>query len=211
MEEQMAELEIIGAPMSNFVWSVRIACAEKDVPYKLVAVRPQSAEAKAASPTGKIPGMRHGDVVLSESKAIISYVDKAFKGKKMIPSKPQQLAEVEQWCSIVNTFIDPVIMRKYALAYFMPGTPDGKPDKARVAAAIPDLEKVYDMLETRLTDNRWLAAGRFSAADALLAPMLIYASKLPEGGKLMKKRKKLNSYMNRVRKRATVQATKPKD
>ena len=31
----MRDLHIIGGPASNYVWMVRIACAEKGVPYSL--------------------------------------------------------------------------------------------------------------------------------------------------------------------------------
>lgn len=206
----MSELEIVGAPMSNYVWAVRIACEEKGVPYTLKAVRPHSPEALACGPTGKIPGLRHGDVVLSESKALISYIDRAFKGKKLIPAKPAAMAEVEQWCSFVNTGVDPV-WRRYIGCYFFPATPDKKPDPAAIAAAVPGLEKVFGMLETRLTAQRHLAAGKFTPADALLVPMLVYLQNLPESAKLLKKHKKLNSYLKRLVKRPSIAATRPKE
>ena len=62
----MPELEIIGAPQSNYVWTVRIAAAEKGVPYKFTPLAPHSAEVGAIHPFGKIPVMRHGDLELFE-------------------------------------------------------------------------------------------------------------------------------------------------
>jgi glutathione S-transferase len=38
----MAELQIIGGPQSNFVWTTRIVCAEKGVPYQHVPVLPHT-------------------------------------------------------------------------------------------------------------------------------------------------------------------------
>lgn len=204
----MSELEIVGAPMSNYVWAVRIACEEKGVPYTLTAVRPHSPEAKACGPTGKIPGLRHGDVVLSESKALISYIDRVFKGKKLIPSKPAAMAEVEQWCSFVNTSFQPA-WGAYVRGYFFPSTPDKKPDRAAIEAAVPGLEKVFGMVEGRLATQRYLAVGKFSPADALLAPMLIYLHKLPEAAKLLKTHKKLNGYIKRMAKRPSIAQTRP--
>jgi glutathione S-transferase len=205
----MADLEIVGGPRSNYVWSVRIACEEKGIGYKNTAVMPHTPEANACGPTGKIPGMKHGKVALCESKAIISYLDKAFKGKKLIPSKPEQMAAVEQWCSIVNTTFDTKAFRPYIRAYFFSSNPDKSPDKAAIAAALPDMEKTFDMFEKHLAENRWLANNRFSAADILLAPMLSYLSQMPESGKLLKKRKKLNSYAKRLAKRPSVAKTTP--
>ena len=76
----MAELEIIGAAQSNYVWVVRIAAAEKGVAYKFTPVRPHTPEVDAIHPFGKIPVMRHGDLELFESKAICTYIDRAFQG-----------------------------------------------------------------------------------------------------------------------------------
>jgi glutathione S-transferase len=70
----MPELQIIGVPQSNYVWVVRIACHEKGVPYTLLPVMPHTPEIEAIHPLGKIPALRHGDVVLAESRgsAVIS-------------------------------------------------------------------------------------------------------------------------------------------
>src|SRR5580692_3641342 len=102
----MTELEIIGAPQSNYVRSVRIACEEKGVAYKLSAIRPHTPDVDAIHPFGKIPVMRHGDVVLCETKAICSYVDLAFEGPPLIPRDPVGAARTEQWISLINTGID---------------------------------------------------------------------------------------------------------
>jgi len=67
------ELEIIGAPQSTFVRTVRIACEEKQVPYRLTPAVPHSPEVNAIHPLGTIPVMRHGDFRLFESKAIVTY------------------------------------------------------------------------------------------------------------------------------------------
>ena len=123
----MAELQIIGAPQSNYVCVTRIACREKGVPYTLVPARPHSPEVDAIHPFGKIPVMRHGDVTLSESRAICYYIDHAFDGPPLAPRDPVLGARAEEWISLVNTHIDPLLVRQYLLAHLFPGTPDGSP------------------------------------------------------------------------------------
>jgi glutathione S-transferase len=71
-EESISELQIIGAPQSNYVWVVRIACHEKGVPYTLVPVMPHTPDVDAIHPLGKIPALRHGNVRIAESRAICS-------------------------------------------------------------------------------------------------------------------------------------------
>ena len=88
-------LTIIGAPQGNFVWVTRIVATEKGVPYQLETVMPHSPQVNAAHPLGKIPAMRHGDVLLGESRAICCYIDRAFDGPSLVPSDPAGAARTE--------------------------------------------------------------------------------------------------------------------
>ena len=81
----MNKIQIIGAPFSSYVWIVRMALEEKQVPYDLVPALMRSPEVSAIHPFGKIPVMRHGDLTLCESKAIVTYIDRTFAGPKLIP------------------------------------------------------------------------------------------------------------------------------
>src|SRR5260370_8602806 len=128
----MPALQLIGAPQSNYVWVSRIACHEKGVPYPLVPVMPHTAEVDAIHPLGKIPALRHGDLTLCESRAICAYIDNAFAGPALVPREPAAAARVEQWLSIVNTAMDPVLVRQYLAAHFFPGTPHSTPDRSRL-------------------------------------------------------------------------------
>ena len=84
--------------------------------------------------------MRHGDVTLAESRAICFYIDHAFDGPPLAPQDPIDGARTEQWISLVNTHVDPLAIRQYFGAYLFPGTPDDSPDRARIEAALPEME-----------------------------------------------------------------------
>src|SRR6516225_10286857 len=116
----MPELELIGASPSNYVWTCRIALAEKGVAYRHSEVMPHTAEVDAIHPFGKIPVMRHGAVEIFESRAICGYIDSVFPGAKLMPADPVVAAQVEQWISLVNTHIDPVWVRQYLRGYVFP-------------------------------------------------------------------------------------------
>ncbi len=150
----MPELQIIGAPQSNYVWVARIACTEKDVPYTLVPVLPHSPEVDAIHPFGKIPAMRHGDVTLCESRAISFYIDHAFAGPPLAPRDPVAGARTEQWISLVNTHIDPLLVRQYLGAYFFPGTPDGEPNHAVDRRSLAEDGAAFCGARSRRRQNR---------------------------------------------------------
>lgn len=75
----MTELEIIGQ-QSIFVRAARMVCEEKGVANRLTPARPHSPEVDCIHTFGKIPVIRYGDFHLFESKAIATFVDRAFPG-----------------------------------------------------------------------------------------------------------------------------------
>ena len=168
----MAKVEIIGVPQSNFVWVVRMVCEEKGVPYDLTPARPHSTEVDAIHPFGKIPAMRHGDVSLCESKAIATYIDRSFAGPKVIPDDPRGAAETEKWVSLINTQIDPIMVRKYLLNHFFPKTADGQPDRPAITAALPEMQSQINILDRAVSATGHLAGNGFTLADIDLLPIL---------------------------------------
>jgi glutathione S-transferase len=205
----MATLQILGAAPSNFVWAARIACEEKGVPYELVQAAPHSPDILAINPVGKMPAMRHGDVALFETKAICTYVDHAFPGPALTPADPVGMAEVEQWVSCINTSIDPVLMRQYALGYFFPGTPDKSPNRAVIDPALPKMEKFLTLLDATVAKTCFLVGDKFTFADMLIVPILHYMRKLPESAAMLTKLPALSAYAERHLARPSVAATTP--
>jgi glutathione S-transferase len=204
----MPELQIIGAPQSNFVWVTRIACEEKGVPYTLVPVRPHTPEVDAIHPFGKIPVMRHGDFVLCESRAICSYIDRMFDGPSLVPADPRLAAQTEQWISLINTVIDPTVTRRYLRAYVFPQTPDGSPNRAMIDESLPDLQRHLAVLE-RAVANGYLVGRDFTLADADLVPILHYLRMTPEAGAIIASSAALDGYLVRHMARPSIRETAP--
>jgi glutathione S-transferase len=205
----MSTIQIIGAPQSNFVRVVRMACHEKGVGYDLEVARPHSPPVLAIAATGKIPVMRHGDVALCESRAICGYIDAAFPGPKLIPADPVAGALTEQWISLVTTHIDAILLRQYLIGYFFPGTPDGAPDRARIDAALPKIGPVFAMLEAELTKHPYLGGEHFTLADIFLFPLVNFLPRAPESAALMQASPHLQAWFDRIALRPSAVATVP--
>jgi glutathione S-transferase len=204
----MSDLEILGFPQSNFVWMARIACAEKGVPVTLTPLRPHAPEVDAIHPYGKIPALRHGDFTVCETRAICAYVDRAFPGPSLIPSDPKLAAKVEEWLSLVLTVIDRAIIRDYLICYMFPDTPDGKPDRARIDAALPAMTKALDVIEKGCASGH-LVGDSFTLADAFVTPILYYAGKGPESGVKVKGSPALSAYLAKMLDHPSVRDTIP--
>ncbi len=205
----MSQLTLLGMPLSNYVWTCRIACTEKGVDYVLQPARPHSPEILAINPLGKMPAMQHGDVRLSESRAICGYIDRMFGGPALIPASAEAAAQVEQWISVLNTSITPLFTQQYARAYFFPGTPDNQPDRAKIDAATPKMPAMFALLDTQIAKSGFLAGSSFTLADAFLTPVLYYMKQLPESGAMLQSATHVASYLERMMQRPSIASTPP--
>jgi glutathione S-transferase len=206
---EMLELELIGVPQSNYVWTCRIALGEKDVAYKFTPERPHSPAVDAIHPFGKIPVMRHSDVALCESKAIATYIDRQFPGKSLIPRSAAGGALCEQWISLINREIDPLLIREYLLGYFVGGRTGGQPDRGKIDAALPKMPRHFELLDRAVGKTGFLCGDNFSLADCFLVPILFYMSRQPESKAMMDERRNLNAYLANSLKRKSVAESVP--
>jgi len=205
----MNRIQIIGAPFSSYVWVVRMALEEKQVPYDLVPARMHSPEVLAIHPFGKIPVMRHGDLTLCESKAIVTYIDRTFTGRKLIPNDARGAAEVEQWVSLINTAIDPCLIRSYIFSYLFPKGADGKPDRAAIDAVLSTMQSQIDVLDKAVARTGYLVGDGFSLADVYLMPVLEVVQRAREGNEMVQSAKNLAAYFARHAERPSYRASFP--
>ena len=61
----------------------------------------------AINPQGTIPAITHGELVLTESTAIMEYVDSAFDGPALMPSDPQDRWRVRWWMKFMDQWLGP--------------------------------------------------------------------------------------------------------
>ena len=204
----MPDVQLIGLPQSNFVWSVRIALAEKGVAHENIPAPPHSPAVTAIHPLGKIPVLRHGDVVLGESRAIIDYIDAMFDGPRLVPTELPARIRSGVWTSIVTSTIEPLLVRQFLFAYLFPATADGTPDRAIIDSLLPKVEKTLDVLEHAIAAGE-IGRDAFGRTDAYLVPILHYVRNTPEGASMFAGRPHLLGYLERNVARPSVQATLP--
>ncbi len=175
---------VMGDWRSSYTRAVRIAFFEKGIAHIHQSVPPHSAEILAHNPFGKIPVLRLGETSLYESSAILRYIDETYPGPSLMPTHPLARARAEQWISSINSYVDRPI-RAYVLQYVMPSGADGKPDRAVIGAAIPDIRKVLGVLDAAYGGGDFLVDGAVSLPDILLAPALNSLGVFPEGRELL--------------------------
>lgn len=164
---------VYGASMSPFVRKVMVYAEERGIALDMKPVTPGSADPDflAASPFRKMPGFRDGDFTISDSTAIIAYLEAKFPEGRMMPSDPQAAARVTWF----EEFADTIAMPRMGKVFFnrivapllgMPG------DLAAADAAVADeLPDVYAYLESQI-DGEFLVGDTLTVADISVASML---------------------------------------
>ena len=146
---------------------VRWALEEGDFDYRVESTpfRERGPEHFAAQPFGQVPWLTDGDLTIFESGAIVLHLAK--KSPALMPSDARGQAEVLSWTIAALNSVD-LPSQPWALFRFM-GFPGSSPE----AKFVDDfLTARLDRMEAVLARHEWLVAGRFTAADLLMADVL---------------------------------------
>src|SRR5262249_25868040 len=86
--------------------------AEKGVPFNshyldLLNFDQHNPEYLKINPAGTIPAMTHGDRMLTESTAIMEYVEEAFDGPSLMPHNPVDRWRVRWWMKFMDQWLAP--------------------------------------------------------------------------------------------------------
>jgi glutathione S-transferase len=205
----MPDVTIYGPPMSTFVRTARMACAEKGITHDVEQVDFRSEEFRRLHPFNRVPALRHGDFVLFETGAIARYVDRAFPGPSLQPRDLRALARMDQWLSAITDYVYDVMIRRVVWERIVIPMQGGQPDEAKIAAAVPELVRHVAILDTALKTARYLAGDDASLADLMLFPIIVYVRVTPEGQDALLRAPALGAWFERMAGRPSVAATDP--
>ncbi len=154
---------------------------ELGLEYEFHAIGARTGETKTddfmrLNPRHKIPVLRHGSFVLTESAAIIQYLSETFTnpGLMAAPDNPESRAALNEWCYFIATELDAgslyVMRRHVGLEHIYGGAP-----KAVEAARNYFMENAEAMAPRIQQSGQYLMGDRFSVADILLMTCLDWA------------------------------------
>ena len=108
----MANPIVYGPARSTYVWSARLALAEKGVTHELVEM-PFGAHREephlSRQPFAKVPAFEHDGFALYETQAIMRYVDERFAGTPLQPEDVHEWTRMNQIIGIVDAYAWPSI------------------------------------------------------------------------------------------------------
>lgn len=148
----------------GFVRDLRLrwACEEAGLSYEVRTVPFEDRETNhlERQPFGQVPYLSDGELELFESGAGVLHL--ARKSEALMPRDPAGEAEVQQWMMAALNSVEIV-----TLPWWFAKT-SGKDDNPFTGW----MEKRLGQLEQVLREREWLALGRFTAADLLMADVL---------------------------------------
>ena len=163
---------VYGSSISPFVRKVLAFAAEKGLEVELrgMGLGSQDPEFLEASPFGKMPGFRDGDFAISDSSAIVHYLDAIKAEPQLIPSGPRARARAIWFDEFADTVLfgcgQKMFFNRVVAPRFL-----GRPgDEAAAAKAeCEELPPLLDYLERTIPDSGCLVEDRLTLADISVA------------------------------------------
>lgn len=178
----MSQLVLFGTPTASYVRTARMVCYEKGLDHALEPLELGGEAHRKLHPWTKMPVLRHDDLALFETSAIVRYLDEtAPGGSTLIPVTASARAVMEQGISAINAYLYDTLIGNYALPHILPRFRGAEPDLQKIAAGIPPMQRDVALLDALYAGRPWLAGDTLSLADFFVAPIIQTISMFPEG------------------------------
>lgn len=187
---------------SSASYRVRIALALKDIPYEYKAIHllkdgGQQRQGSYAdlNPMKHVPTLEHEGFCLSESMAILKYLDHLKETPRLFPKDPKKEAQVIQACEYINSGIQPLQNLKVLQHLETLGVDkDGQKEWIKHWVT-PGLKALDQFLEK--TCGTHCFGDKWSAADCLLIPQIFSSLRFGVEYENFKTISKIYSYLEK--------------
>src|SRR5918996_2516854 len=165
-------IELYWGSGSPFAWRVMLTLEVKGLAYESKLLEFSKREHKEPAylelnPRGKVPTLKDGDFVLSESLAIMSYLDRKYPKPPLFGETAEEtgliwraLAECEYIVSAGDKVVRPMFFGK------------GLDKVEEIQGAAETLRRELKMIDGRLSASQWLVGDKISAADIGVFPLV---------------------------------------
>ena len=171
-------MELYSYFRSTAAYRVRIALNLKEVSYQLTPVNLLKNEQKSewyrdVNPMGLVPALRLEDgTVLSQSTAILEWLEETSSDTPLLPADPLQRARVRAMVNIIACDIHP--LNNLRVLKHLVGAL-GVSEEAKETWYHHWIQLGFDALESQMQEGAYTAGDRLSMADVYLVPQVFNA------------------------------------
>lgn len=146
----------------------------------------------AVNPMGKVPAIRHGDVVVTEQAAVYMYAAELYPEAGLSPAPGDPLrGPYLRWMVFYGSCFEPAVVdRSMKREGAQPST-----------SPYGTFDTMFDTVLRQLDPGPWLLGQRFTAADVLWSSALDWTSRFG----LLPERAEVRAYVERVKARPAIQ------
>jgi glutathione S-transferase len=163
---------VYGASLSPFVRKVLVFAAEKGIAVELkpTGLGNKDPEFIEASPFGKMPGLRDGDFAISDSSAIVAYMEALKPDPNLIPTEPRARARTIWFDEYADTILfacgGKMFFNRIVAPRFLGQAGD---EEVAAKAECEELPPLLDYLEGVIPASGFLVEDRLTLADIAVA------------------------------------------
>lgn len=143
------------------------------VPVNLFAGENRSPEFLKMNPTGKVPVLVDGDLVIPESAAIVLYLAEKYPEKGLLPVDLEQRAQVYRWVMFAMTELEQPLWRIARNAFLYP---EDKRQPADIAIAREEFAAMASVLDRHMEGRQFIVGDRITAADCVTVYLMDWAN-----------------------------------
>jgi glutathione S-transferase len=125
------------------------------------------------NPAGKLPALVDGDIVLTESIAIVLYLAEKYPDRHLIPADPVKRAELYRWLLFATTELEQPLWRiaKHSNLY-----PEDRRIPADIELAREDFTPMAAVLDEHMKGREFIVGDSVTVADFVMAYTLDWAN-----------------------------------
>lgn len=185
-------MKLYDAPMSGNCHKIRMLLAFLGLQYDKVTVDTlgggtRTPEFLLVNPRGQVPVLEDGDLTVWDSQAILVYLARQYGDERWLPLDTITLTRIMQWLAVAENEL------LYGLARARAVLKMGRQFDLEDCQAVG--RSGLQVLEGRLSQAQWLAAGHMTIADLACYP---YVALAPEGGIELEPYPGVCAWLNRI-------------
>ncbi len=160
---------------------VHILLHEADIEHRIVPVNIQEGdqfkpEFLKISPNNKMPAIVDPDgpggkpISVFESGAILIYL--AGKAGRFLPADERKRCDILQWLMFQMGSVGPMLGQAHHFHAYAPERVEREKLQYGIDRYVNEGNRIYGVIDRRLADEEWIAAGEYTIADMAIMPWL---------------------------------------